>query len=178
MKKLFIGALAVCLTAALSACQKKADDSLEADLRVSLDTLIQGEDLQDSYIYETDLWNSVQGGSPELDAVRSKITYKITDAEEGSAKVQFFAPDVLTILETAVSEGAGDTQELLDALEDSLRGSFPIKEFQTELELRQVEDHWYLLPNDELNNALSGGLMEAYTDHIREWIDGQGGDPS
>lgn len=178
MNRIFLGAIVVSMMIVLSACQGKEPDQLEEDLRTSLDALISGENSQESYIYDADLWGSLQDESTKLTQIRKRVDYEIADIEEGRAQVLFEAPDVMSIMESAVNSEVGDVQELLAAVEESLQGDYPVKEFQVECEMKLIDGHWYFLLNDDLNNALTGGLMEAYTEYVRKWIDGQGGGQS
>lgn len=177
MKKIIIcTVLAVCMVTIFLCFRNKKTDSaeqMEDDLSASLDAVINETESDKLYIYDAGIWNNLTDTGTGLNAVKKQVTYEIVELNEGKAKILFTAPDVIAILQSAASAGAADEEELMDTLNDALQNDFPVKEFDVEIQLNNIENHWYMVPNDKLNNALSGGLMEAYTNEIRSRIDAQ-----
>ncbi len=177
MKKILICiVLIVCLVTIFLCFRNKNNhpaEQMRDDLSASLDAVINEKDSDEQYIYDAGMWNNLTDAGTGLNAVKKQVTYEIVELNDGKAKILFTAPDVMAIFQSAANNGAADENELMEALNNALQNDFPVKEFDVEIQLKNIENHWYLVPNDKLSNALSGGLMEAYTNEIQSWIDVQ-----
>lgn len=170
------------LTISLSGCEGV---SAENDLSHTLDAL-RSNSLENAYLYSSgDLLpqNDFTASQNENEVnllIKKQSSFQIqrieVDGDNATAYVTVSAPDVLQILEqqSAFIEGQ-DVTALLDLVQQELeQEDFPKKEFDITATLKQVDSHWYLMPNYDLNNALSGGLLERYAQIVQDRMEGWG----
>jgi len=146
---------------------KKDNAELKQDLQTTLDALISGTITDNTYIYSMALKNEDIWDNIISQKLTSKTTYKIISTESsesnGTAKVKFISPDAYTMLQEAASEpDIIDVNLLLENIEIALDNKFQTVDFDVIIELKLIDGHWYLVPNEDLSNALSGGLIEKY----------------
>lgn len=147
------------------------EDQMREDLTTTLDALITQDGREACYLYQAGPLQAQAPDSPVLNDVKSKVTYEIGEMGDGTATVRFTTPDLLQILQSCAEAGAADTQDLLDAAQQKLQGDYPTREYAVTVRLQKVEDHWYLVPDTQLEDVLSGGIIEGYTDQVSDWID-------
>lgn len=86
-------------------------------------------------------------------------------AEEhtANANLRITTPDTYKMIEEITSTVQEENVDvLLTAFNDNLNGKFPQKEFDASVDLKLVNEHWYLIPNEQLADAFTGGLIEQY----------------
>ena len=168
MKRIF--AALVGLLFLLTGCSNQS--GMEDDLTSTLDAMISQQETQEAYLYDMSFLEENDGETTTLELIRQKVTYEIMELKDSAAIVRFTVPDVVAMLESAAAEeSVADTAQLLHALEQALQQEFPTKEYEVEIPMEKVEEHWYLVPNDTLENALSGGLVEAYSSFVQERVE-------
>ena len=177
MKKVLLVACCFCLVISLSGCG--GSSSIKKDVSFSLNAVING-DIDDGYIYSIDL----EGKSIPLlgdDALIRKIcnnaSFKVTKIEqqgdeEATATIKIKSPDILQMMSLIAESGeVKDVNELLSALETNLDSKFSTKEYLVDISLVLIDEHWFIIPNSELVNALSGGLVKEYLILERQMVD-------
>ena len=167
MRKI-LAALLTILLFTLSGCGNEKD--IRKDLESTLNELISQSGSEEVYVYRADIFQEDSGSEITLDNLRSKVTYKIRDIGDSKATVVFTAPDTMALLNAAVQSGVSDTEELMGAVDEALQGDFPTCEYEVELELKEMNEHWYLVPNAQLENALSGGLLDGYSEGVMDYV--------
>lgn len=160
--------LLVCLS--LSACDGHEND-IKQDLADTLNALGNGTLDEHSYIYSSNLNiatgdTNIQGGEI-TEKIANLVEYEILDisSEEDTAKVKIkiTAPNTYKMIEDiAATMQEENTDILLKTLSIKLDEEFPKKEFDVSVDLKLINEHWYLVPNGQLTNAFTGGLIEQY----------------
>ena len=170
MKKSVCAILCFLIIGGLSACSSQKE--IEQDLTASLNEIRTGTLAENSYIYSSNLGiandNNYFNSNEITQKIASNVHFTITDIsqneESAEADIEFSAPDVYQMIEEIASTMQEENVEkLLEALDTQLDGDFPTKEFEVTVDLRRMNDHWYLIPNSQLANAFSGGLIEQYS---------------
>ena len=177
---LIIAFLALVMTS--SACSK-SDDTTESsinenimevcehDLVKTLDEMKNSTISKDSYIYNSDISivGDISGNSDEINKkIASLVEYSISkisiNENEAIARIKMTAPDVYKMMKKIASGMEENNTELLfEQLAKKLNGKTPMQKYEIIVELRNVNEHWYLVPNGELANVFSGGLIEQYS---------------
>ena len=67
------------------------------------------------------------------------------------------------IAEISLELQEDNVEALLDILDNNLDGDYTVKEYEIADNLKLINEHWYLIPNGELVNAFSGGIVEQYS---------------
>lgn len=104
------------------------------------------------------------------------------EGEEGEAELKLTVPDASQLFADVISQmdvsdvEAENTEVLLERVMEAIED----KEYDTmtctvTVELRMLQDQWYLVNNQEFSNAISGGLLQAYAKNRQEMIDNMGG---
>ncbi len=168
----------VLLSVILNSCSK-APSALEQDLTDTLSVLCNTSSDKSSYIYGEPLQcksnNSHVGDGDVTEKIASLVTFKIVDILEepdtATAKVKLVSPDVYQMITEITSElQEYSVVTLLSTLEDNLDGDYAVKEYEVTVTLKLINEHWYLVPNGELANAFSGGIIEKYSTMGQEVI--------
>ena len=164
MKRIYYIMLALVLLFGISGCGEKRQ--VEEDLTCTLDFLISGNEEKESYLYSVDIMDSGFEGEGIFKYVANKVTYKIStienDKDKATVLIQFTTPDIEQFLSNIPVE---TEEELLEEkVKEHLESEFPMKEYEVTLELKQIEEHWYLIPNAELSNVMTGGMVEWYSE--------------
>lgn len=164
MKRMYYIVLVFVLVFGVSGCGEKKQ--VEEDLTCTLDFLITGDEAKESYLYSVNIMDTGLEMEGIFKHTASKVTYKISDIKvdknKATAVIQFTTPDVYQIL----SDMPVETEEELleEKVKEQLEREFPIKEYEVTVDLKQVEEHWYLIPNAELSNVMAGGMVEWYSE--------------
>ena len=169
MKKLLI-IFSTVLLLVLSGCGNEKE--IRNDVENTLNEIIAPSGNNDIYIYQADISQVDTNSDTTLAHIRSRVTYEIRDISNDKVSILFTTPDTMAILNDAVENGATDIDELLKSVESSLQENFQTCEYEVELGLKELNAHWYIVPNTQLENALSGGLLDAYSQIIMEYVDG------
>lgn len=104
------------------------------------------------------------------------------EGEEGEAELKLTVPDASQLFQDVIGQmdvsdvEAENTEVLLKGVMEAIED----KEYDTmtctvTVELRMLQDQWYLVNNQEFSNAISGGLLQAYAKNRQEMIDNMGG---
>lgn len=180
-RKIFILLMSF-LIVALSACNKTKDINLdntghnltaacEEDLTTTLEELKSSTTNEKSYIYSSSL-SVVKSSSDFSSDINKKIArlveYTILDVsvngESAIANAQLIVPDVYFLIKEIASEmQENNIDRLLEQLDGRLDEDVPTKEYEIKVDLKLVNEHWYLVPSGELSNAFSGGIIEQYS---------------
>lgn len=179
-KRFVIGFIVLLIGFSLSACNRHEND-VEHDLVYTLDAIKNGTVDDQSYIYSCTLNvtdNNVSDKSGKITKkVANLVEYKILNVSEeenniAKAKIRITAPDTYKMIEEIASTMQEENVDvLLTALNDKLNGKFPQKEFDVSVDLKLVNEHWYLIPNDQLADAFTGGVNEQYFKMGQDVID-------
>lgn len=182
MKRFILIIAFLLLMMTFSAC-RKSDDTIESsvdenimevceqDLIKTLDEMRNSTISNESYIYNSDI--SIAGGtscdSNEINKkIASLVEYSISEISinenEAIASLKMTAPDVYKMM-IGIASGMeeNNTEILFEQLAKQLNDKTPIHNYEIIVELRNVNEHWYLIPNGELANVFSGGLIEQYS---------------
>lgn len=148
------------------------NDDAKEDLMSTLDTIISQDENKTAYLYDMGFLAGDSAQKTTLDLVRENVVYQITQISDDTATIQFTSPDVEVMLQNGIAQGeATDAEHLLLSIDQALQGEFPTKEYEVTIEIEEIEGHWYVVPNDRLENALSGGLLDMYSKMLTQQID-------
>lgn len=174
MRKLLILSFCFGIAIGCSGCSS-GNEELEADLNKTLEAIQTDKIDKQTLIYQTDIFDlSAQTNNSENEAglkiankIKEKavIEIKNTESEDdhGTAEIKVTAPDSYKILEEIAGNITEyDTEKLFSKFEEALNEKYPTKDFTVQVELKLIDEHWILIPNDDLSNAFSGGLNEQY----------------
>lgn len=162
--------LAILLLGTLSGCGgQKAEEALDA----ALSALVSG-DSQNVPLLGLD-GSPVTGFENEglAQVISSRLQYEIKEVSakgsKAAATVKITAPDTPGIIRE-VLDGMGeyDEEAFIARMAEKLEGSAPSAVFTVEVELQRVDGIWCLVPSAELSNAMTGGLLQAYVDQVRQ----------
>lgn len=158
MKQLISFLCVLCLCICLAGCGTKGEASVVEDaISSSLNIILVGDANEGTA--------SINPTTPHstTQTILSKAEYEINEIEimdnQATATVIVSSPDVIQILRNNVNS-LESINDLLGALEDSLAAEYPEKEYTVEVTLQKNGDAWEIIPNEELMNALYGGLIE------------------
>ncbi len=170
----------------LSACNKPNNTDLgnteacKKDLIATLEELKSSTINEKSYIYSSNL-SAIDSASDFNDEINKKmaglVEYTVKsiaiNGESANASVTLIAPDVYHLITEIASEmQENNVDRLLEQLDDKLDEDVPTKEYEVTVGLKLVNEHWYLVPNGELSNAFSGGIIEQYSMMGQKVIEG------
>lgn len=157
----------ILLIISFSGCKKNIDQQIENDITTTLNTIISGNQSGEVYVYSVDTFEQIIADDDIAEKMANKISYKISKTtlteNNATAEVVFTTPDMYTII-TDTSKNTDNVDDLIENVSDKLDGNYPEKDFNVLLDLKLVNEHWYIVPNDELSNALSGGLITYYSE--------------
>lgn len=152
--------------------EQMIQDHVKSDLTETLNTICNGENSGNTYIYNLNLSRHMKEndmGNEEIsNKIIEKVEYEIADISidknVAEAEVKVIAPNTYVILESIASTmQENNVIELLDIFNKQLDEDYPIKEFNVTVNLKLVDEHWYLIVDGQLSNALTGGLVEQYS---------------
>ena len=128
----------------------------EEELEVALQAAIAGDGEEDT----------------SLGRVRSLAEYEIESLEGNRAEIEVTSPDVMKMVEDCVSSGqAEDGSEIPGLIEERMKsGDYPIRTYTVQVEMENQGGTWQLLSGGELENALSGGVYEAYSRMVSQYV--------
>lgn len=119
------------------------------------------------------------GGANEglAQVITGMLEYEILsvteDDDTATATVRITAPDTPAILDDVLADmDVYDMEVFVDRMEDALRTNSKTVEFTVEVTLRGVDGVWYLVPDGQLTNAMTGGLLQVYSDQVQAIQDG------
>ena len=128
----------------------------EEELEVALQAAIAGDGEEDT----------------SLGRVRSLAEYEIESLEGNRAEIEVTSPDVMKMVEDCVSSGqAEDGSEIPGLIEERMKsGDYPTRTYTVQVEMENQGGTWQLLSGGELENALSGGVYEAYSRMVSQYV--------
>lgn len=128
----------------------------EEELEVALQAAIAGDGEEDT----------------SLGRVRSLAEYEIESLEGNLAEIEITSPDVMKMVEDCVSSGqAEDGSEIPGLIEERMKsGDYPTRTYTVQVEMENQGGTWQLLSGGELENALSGGVYEAYSRMVSQYV--------
>jgi len=99
--------------------------------------------------------------------IEKKVSYKITGAKKESdslysANMTINAPDIQSIFESAGDADISADGSMQSYLEKQLQGSPAMKTSQVTVQLVNQNGDWYLEPNSDWSDAMTGGLFSYY----------------
>lgn len=182
MKRFILIIASLLLVITFSACSKSDDttessfdesimEMCEQDLIKTLDEMKNSAISNESYIYNSDILitGDTSSNSNEINKeIASLVEYSISkitiNENRATASLKMTVPDVYKMM-TKIASGMeeNNTEILFEQLSKQLNGKTPTQEYEIIVELRNVNGHWYLVPNGELANVFSGGLIEQYS---------------
>lgn len=182
MKKLCV-LLAVLLLLTLCACRAEeqerdrdqvrneqvslsADEAVEAALSVLTIGLEENQEALPSMI-GADGTLTVPKNSGLATILGSYSAYEVqeisTDGETGTALIAVTAPDAVALLKQIMEKNDDPaSEEFAQLLTEALEDEPAMLDFLVEVQLRQVDGSWGIVPSFELSNALTGGLTAEY----------------
>ena len=147
------------------------------DLQVTFEAILGRSDSL-GYVYGAQgQLNSLLNDNETSAKINDAITYEIKNVkvadEKGTAQIFITAPDVYAILTELGSEGNSgeDLDALLSQINVALDSKHKNLEANVDVDLEQIGEHWFLVPNEELANALSGNLIQWYSNLGNKAID-------
>lgn len=161
--------------------EEMPEEGLQAinDLQITLDSILGRTDA-DGYIFgfPTDA-GALISDDEIAGKINAAITYEIVDVqiEDTGATATIFisAPDLSIILADVVSrlvvDENDDIDELLSQVRLTLNSDHEMFEDTVEVRLELLNGNWFLIPNAEFSNALSGNLIQLYARMIDEFMD-------
>jgi len=161
------------LVAFLSGCNQES--AVKDDLTNTIEMLCIGE-TDNAYIYGAQLMpaSPKSGNIGVTEKIMKSVIVEVGDVsiDGGQAEVTMTmaSPNVPVMLENIVSTIQGnDVSILLSNLEEQLdAGSFPVMEQDVTVEMRLSDGHWYMIPNAQFSDAMTGGVVSAYYNAISE----------
>ena len=155
--------------------QKQAQ--AQEDLQVTLEAILGRSDSQ-GYVYGVQgQFNRLFNDNETSAKINDTITYEIRNVkvieEKGTAQIFIIAPDVYAILTELASEGSSgeNSDALLSQINLALDSNHKNFETNVDVHLEQIGEHWFLVPNEDLANALSGNLIQWYSNLGNKAID-------
>lgn len=150
-----------------------SEEAVRADLETTLKAMTSPGGGETAYLWGEEVSGAAQGESEDtaLSQVRSRTEFEIISVEADQAELRIISPDVMKMMETCIASGeVSDGSQIPEMIKEAMTGEFPAKEYIVQVELRELDGHSYLVPNSELENALSGGVYEAYSRMISEYV--------
>ncbi len=119
------------------------------------------------------------GGANEglAQVITSMLEYEILSVTEeddtATSTMRITAPDTPAILDDVLADiDVYDVEVFVSRMEDALRTDSRTVEFTVEVTLQGVDGIWYLVPDGQLTNAMTGGLLQVYADQVQAIQDG------
>ena len=171
--------LVFCLYVFLSVSACSMDNTIKKDVSSSLDAIKSGNS-DEGYIYNVDLTgNRIQliGEDALIRKICSKTTYSISKIEKqgkekATATIIIISPDIIQMMGSIMEKNkVEDVNQLLSYLESELDSKFLSKEYSVKLSLLLINEHWFIVPNSELVNAFSGGVLKHYSIIERQMVE-------
>lgn len=144
-------------------------NQVKEDLSVTLDALT-GKSPENPYIYSSvQKYESIISDKALSDKINKKCTYKINKTKinenEATVDILFSAPDIYEYLNNKSQDNDFiSVSDLITNITNDIDSEIQLKTYEIQIELIKSNDKWYLKPNSELSNALSGGLLKWYSD--------------
>jgi len=149
------------------------------DLTITLDAIL-GRTNEQGYImgFPTLGTEPLFNDDEVAEKMNAAITYEVMDVQiDGTiatATIFVSAPDLSIILRDAVSlllaGDSDDVNELLAIVGAALNSEHEVFENTFEVDLELLDDNWFLVPNAEFSNALSGNLIQLYAQMVEVMI--------
>ena len=150
---------------------------IEQDLSASIDALLNRSE-SDGYIFLMNESKNVM--LFEENEITKKIYHAIhyqikkieIDGSESSAQLLITSPDMYTILEGSIyGLNEDDVDKLLDIVNRALDTEYPKIESDVTVSLEQIGENWFLFPDSQLINALTGNLSQWYSQLGKNTVD-------
>ena len=138
------------------------------DLNVTLNVML-GKCDETPYILSGDnAFESVISNESLEKALNEKCSYEIKKIQikDNTAIVDlsFTSPDIYQYLNENIDEKSQESQDVLvNNIVENIETNVKNKSYEFQIELTLINDHWYLNPNSNLANALSGNLISWYS---------------
>lgn len=105
--------------------------------------------------------------------ISGQLTYEVGEVsakgKTAHASLKITAPDTPAILRETLGELDEYSDEaFIEAMSARLGRGHDTVSFDVELELKRIDGVWYLIPNAELTNAMTGGLLQMYGDTVEQ----------
>lgn len=97
--------------------------------------------------------------------ITGKVTFQIISVSEkgktATATLSICAPDAVALMRQALADmDVYDAERFTANMSALLEGDIPTVSYEVEVTMQYVDGQWCLVPNNELSNALSGGLLQ------------------
>lgn len=156
--------LCTTLVVAINSISEKRE--VKADLSVTLDVILD-KSSEEAYLYTAEQNYTDVINNEELAAkFNKKCCYDIKKIKIqdnlATVRILFSSPDFYKYLEsnvTKLSNPGAIENELIENIDKNIQ----LKNYEFEIQLKKVGEHWLLKPNAELSNALSGNLSNGYS---------------
>lgn len=104
--------------------------------------------------------------------ISGQLAYEIEEVSAkgntASASLKITAPDAPAVLRETLDELDEYSDEaFIEAMSARLGRGHGTVSFDVEVELQRIDGVWHLIPNAELTNAMTGGLLQMYEDTVR-----------
>lgn len=164
----------------MSGCGNLNHGQLKDDLTNTIESMLGKNDTNEIYIsgltflsetsYQVLMDNEVGNRICEL------IEYRIENIdikdEEATVVINIKSPDIYQMIcQIVENKNASDTDSLLKELLSQLNTEYQTTEKNVSCNLEYKNEHWYLIPNTELSNMLSGNLYEYYANLGKNTVD-------
>lgn len=147
----------------------KSKGEVKRDLSVTLSVLMMQSE-EPYYIYSVDDEKIELINDEKLsENFYKKCTYEIKKVkivkDEATVDLNFSSPDIYDFLETSIDHTKTyKHDELVSEIINGLNNNVKFKTYQIQVKLIKVNGNWYLKPNSQLSNALSGNLISWYSE--------------
>ena len=156
-----------------SGCGKK--NQMSEDIQFTLKEICSTQFTDEPYIYSYEITNSDIRGLIKNEAINelflSQVQYKIeslskeSDNTHGEAIISFSFPDLMAVIEESAASLDSDsgTEALFSIVSKKLQGNCKKKKEKISVDMIYIHSHWYIIPNADFSNVLSGGMLEYYS---------------
>ena len=151
------------------------------DIIITLDALLGRSEESDSYILGSFVLagtsNKIFTDNEISKKIANQVVYSVSEIEinkpDGAVIIEITAPDVQLMLNDAMQDisALDNVDTLLDFVVLKLDGEYPIINESFKCEIKYTLGNWYLIPNAELFDAMSGKLYSFYNDLIEQMLD-------
>lgn len=193
MKRIFLSILLVLLFCA--GCSQPADETQETGptmvgaetpeeaLEIAMSVLAGEESDLPVFQGANGMPVSAASNSGLAGVISQQTSYEVksvtTEKGTTTARMEITAPDMSKLVHKALEGMDGfDAEAFTAALEGLLEENTDQKTFTVQVELTEIQGCWCVIPNAELSNAVTGGLMEEYAVVRQDILDAlvKGGD--
>lgn len=161
-------------------CGKK--DQMSEDLQFTLGKICAAQFTDGPYIYSYETTSGDISGLINNEDINelflSQVQYKIeslskeSDNIHGEAIITFSFPDLMAVIEESAAslDSDSDTEALFSLVSEKLQGNCQKKKEKISVDMIFIQSHWYIIPNADFSNVLSGGMLEYYSSLGSEYV--------